>query len=912
MDGRKRAGAHRPAPAYADPQHLKTVLRDRVLPLVNRPGRYLGGEPGAVRREWRDSDAHFLLAFPDIYEVGISNTGLRILYAQLNRRPGVYADIVFAPWPDMAEQMRLREIPLFGLQSGRPARDFDVIGFSLGYELCYTNMLEMLDLAGLPLEAADRGGDDPLVIAGGHCAANPHPISRFCDALCVGDGEEIVVEAAEAVRDSRAAGLPREGILDRVRSLPGAWPAAGGGRTFSRAVARLDDMPPPADLVPLVEAVHDRLSIEVMRGCARGCRFCQAGMITRPVRERSVRQVVAAAAEGATRHGWPEVSLLSLSTGDYSGIEAAVVGIRRALDGTRTNLELPSLRVGAENADVYSEVGRERPGSFTFAPEAGSRRLRDVINKNVTEQDLLSSVRQAFAAGAKKVKLYFMIGLPTETDADLQELAALVGKVAAIAPGGGPRVTVSVSPFAPKAHTPFQWAGQIPVDEIERRNRLVRDLLRPTKVKLSLRDPRVSQLEAALGLGDARAGGVVRRAWELGAICDGWDEWFDASLWERAFADRGVDPREYLEPRDPEAPLPWDDVHARADRDFLVREWRAAQSGETTPDCRLEGGCGSCSACDDNAGHVFAPDAGRAAGPEGADPETPRPEPPATAAFDPRNADPRDPAVEKPCWEKWRRQATGRCWYRAEFAKDGDARFLGHLDFQRMLQMALRRSGLPVAYSQGFHPHPQLRFGPPLPVGVAGDRELLDIALTGTRPDWIPALNAELPDGVRVLRAEAAGPLPPPAVEKQSLRFDYLAELPPPADGGAAPGLVAERIAAMLAADAWPAVRRRPKGDVELDARRLLCDDLIEAAPAPQRSDAAALRFSLRRDPGQSGLSAQEFLAALLGDALSEPAWCRIRRTALMTRLADSEWGFPLDAVSETNRRFWLRCRLSA
>jgi len=905
VDGRKEAGSHRPAPAFADPVHLRKVLRDRILALVNRPGRYLGGESGAVRRPWRDGDAHVLLAFPDAYEVGISNNGLRILYAQLNDSPRTYADIAFAPWPDMAARMRDESLPLFALQSARPARDFDIVGFSLGYELSYTNVLDMIDLAGLPLLAADRVDGDPLVVAGGHCAANPNVMSPFVDVFCVGDGEEILVELADLARDARAEGLPRSELLTRARALPGVWPSADGSRVVARAVADLDATPPPANLVPIIEAVHDRLSLEVMRGCVRGCRFCQAGMITRPVRERSVKQVVESAVDGAARLGWSEVSLLSLSTGDYSGLKAAVSGIRETLAGTRTNLELPSLRVDSRDDDVFAMIGRERPGSFTFAPEAGSARLRNVINKNITEEDLLGSVRRVFASGARKVKLYFMMGLPTETDEDLRELVDLVAEVTRAAPGGGSQITVSVSPFAPKSHTPFQWAGQISIAEMQRRNDWLRERLRPLKVKISLRDPEVSALEAVLGLGDKRFGDVVLRAWELGAGFDGWDEWFNAGLWRQAFADSGIDPADYLGPRDPREPLPWDDVHARVDRDFLEREWRSALAGETTPDCRLDDVCGACSACDSVHANVFAPDAASAVDSTAfAAPEAP--------GFDPRNADPADPSAEKACWEKWRRQSSDRCWYRAEFTKDGDAAFLGHLDFQRLIQMALRRSGLPAAYSQGFHPHPQLRFGPPLPVGVSGDLELMDIAFTGREPDWIPAVNAELPAGVRILRTEMVGPLPPPAVEKNSLRFDFLAELPAPSTGGPDLGVVTARIESLLAAAEWPAVRRRPKGDIELDARSLLCDDMIEAAATPSGDGAAAIRFSLRRDPGNTGLSALEFLAALLGDTLSDLAWCRIRRLALKTRLPDGSWVSPLEAVSETNRRLWLRLRLSA
>ena len=903
MQASAPGGARRPDPRYDDPLLLDAELRRRVLPLVSKPGRYLGGELGAVRVPWRDDRANLLLAFPDVYELGISNHGLRLLYAAVNGDPDAYADLAFTPWPDMEARLRETGLPLFALESRRPARAFDVIGLSLGYELGYTNVLTLLDLAGIPLRADARGGDDPLVIAGGHCAANPAVMGPFLDAVCLGDGEELILDVARAVREAKAAGEDRAARLARVREIPGVWWPGRPDRAEARVVADLNAHPSPAILVPTLEAVHDRLSLEVMRGCARGCRFCQAGMITRPVRERDVARVVEAAVDGSERLGWDEISLLSLSTCDYSGLGDAMTGILAGVADRRTALELPSLRVDALDEQVYDLIRAEHPPSFTFAPEAGTQRLRDVINKGVTEADVLDSVRRAFAAGAKRIKLYFMIGLPTETDEDLDGIIALTRRIVGLAPRGGSQVTVSISPFSPKAHTPFQWAGQIPREEIGRRNRYLADGLRRSRVKVSLRDPDVSRLEAILGLGDARLADAVEAAWRAGARFDGWDEFFDMDLWDAAFAEAEVAPDEILAPRDPEAPLPWDGVFARVDREFLAADWRDALQGETVPDCRLQGGCSRCEACGPGLDHVFAlPAAG---------PLMPPPEPVAPA-FDPRNADPEHPDRERDRWRKWRERAPGKCWHRVVYAKTGDAAFWGHLDFQRQLRLALRRADLPVAYSQGFTPHPLVKFGPPLPLGVEGDAELMDLALTRAVPGWEAALNAQLPAGVRVLHSVEVGPVLPGAIEKDVDRYDYSAELPLPY-GGPGPDALRRLCAEFLDADARIHLRRRPKGDVEIDVRPLLEGDRLTVSETPgPDAGGAVLEFSLRRRSGEAGLSAFEFLAALCGDELPEPRLARVRRTALLARRDDGGWMSPLARIRDLNLRLWLREHLTA
>ncbi len=916
----------RPAPAYDDPAVLSEALRRRVLPNVASPGRYIGGELGADRDGYRPGRASVLLTFPDVYEVGMSHQGLRILYTLLHERTDAFCDLAFAPWPDMEQAMRGLGLPLFGLESRRPARRFDLVGFSLGYELAYTNMLTMIDLAGSPLRAAERGEGDPIYMAGGSCVLNPAVVAPFLDLLVLGDGEEVMLEMAAALSASHAAGEDRAARLARLRALPGTWWPGAPQPVRARVIRDLNDYPPPRQLVPVIEPVHDRLALEVMRGCVRGCRFCQAGMITRPVRERDADALVAAARAGLAASGYDEVSLLSLSTGDYSGLGEAVAGIQDALAAEHTNLVLPSLRVDSVDEGLYERISNERPASFTFAPEAGSARLRDVVNKNITDDDIIGTTGQALRAGVKNVKLYFMVGLPTETDQDLDELCELVGRVVAQAPRGGAQVHVSLSPFSPKAHTSFQWAGQIPRQEIERRNRHVADRLRRHKLKLSLRDPETSFLEGMLGLGDGRLADVVERAWRLGARFDGWSEHLRIGTWERALSECGVAAEDYLAPHNPDTPLPWDGVDVGVDKDFLKRDWRRAVQARTLPDCRLEGPCYDCTSCDGDLQHVFAklealqgapprrgpaiPSHGRGTTRLAEDPiprHVPAPPVPAAApAFDPRNEDPARPGQEDPRWVGWRQQAAAKCWYRVEYTKGGDLVFLGHLDFQRQLHLALRRSRLPVAHSKGYHPHPMLKFGPPLPVGVAGERECMDIAFDHQVPGWTERLNRELPPGLRLGRAVVVGAQTPPSIDQAVSRFDYRVRLPGVEEGGPAAGVAAAAVDAFLAGGTCPVVRKRPKGDLEIDARALVPDGGLGLARVDGHDQALELRVSLLRSDTGAGLPVHEFLACLFGQALPDPGLCVVTRTGYAGHHRDGRWLSPLEEVGETGLRFWM------
>lgn len=645
-------------------------------------------------------------------------------------------------------------------------------------------------------------------------------------------------------------------------------------------------------------------------------------MITRPVRERDAETLIRSAQEGIADSGLSEVSLLSLSTSDFSGLSETVVGIQDSMIKDHTNLVLPSLRVDSVDEKLFDRVSNERPTSFTFAPEAGSQKLRDVINKNITEEDILRTARQAFASGVKNVKLYFMIGLPTETDEDLDELITLVQKIVRLSPRGGAQVNISISPFSPKCHTPFQWAGQISRDEINRRNDYLGHSLRRMKVKLGLRNPDVSYLEGVLGLGDEKLADVVERAWQLGSRYEGWTEHYQFSLWEQAFGDVGIDGESYIAEKDIDVPLPWDSVDHGVDKAFLQRDWRRALKARTLPDCRIEGPCYKCSACDGDIQHIFsqleerqnssgqevdAPVESNTVSNTGSDEVmTAAPEP----DFDFRNADPDNPGQELRKWQIWRQQAAAKCWYRVEFCKSGDMVFLGHLDFQRQLHLALRRSNLPAAYSKGYHPHPLIKFGPPLPVGVVGMRECFDIALEQQVPGWHEAMNKALPDGLRIARVMVVGTQTPKSIDRSVQRSDYLVNIPGPQEGGPTRGVVAAAVEKFISEPQVLVVKKRPKGDIEIDARALVPTGGLTLAPEATADGGSSLTICLLRSESGASLSVNDFLTALLGESLDDPGHCFTTRTGYFGHHTDGRWITPLEEVGESRLRYYLSSRM--
>jgi radical SAM family uncharacterized protein/radical SAM-linked protein len=778
---------------------------------LDRPARYLGGERVSICKDWEKVDVTFALAFPDVYEVGMSHIGSAILYKVINDTPWIAAERAYTPWPDRETQLRNDGKRLSSLESGRDLAEFDIIGFSLQYELCYSNVLAMLDLSGLPMRASERGEQAPLIVVGGPCAFNPEPLADFFDCAVIGDGEDVVIELCAAVRASKAAGENRKKLLKRLAAIEGLYIPCHFEVTYRpegrisaitaidpqqpkvrrRVLADLDSAPyPEQPIVPFLRTIHDRVAIEVARGCTRGCRFCQAGYIYRPVRERqpdTIRNLI----DQMLRHsGYDEVSLLSLSTGDYSAIEILMQNLMGCYADQRVAISLPSLRVGSLTPTLMNEIKKVRKTGFTLAPEAGSERLRQVINKGILEEDLIESAHTAFELGWRIIKLYFMIGLPTETEEDLAALVDLAARVkkAGRSTQGGADVNVSVSTFVPKAHTAFQWEAQIGFDETVARQKKLRDDLKKKRLKLKWHDAETSLLEGVFARGDRRLGDVLEEAVKRGCRFDGWREHFRWNLWQESFAAVGLDPSWYLRQRLPGEILPWDHIDSGVTKDFLLRERQAALLGKATPDCR-DGQCSYCGLCDFDTIRPRTSDSGRLE-PLANEPETALPE---------VNLLPK---------------------LRLTLTKTGRTASLSHLEYMTLIHRAVRRADLPVKYSAGFHPAPRISFGDALPLGISSETELIDLALTTPcQPqDTLERLNRELPEGVRVLKAEI-WPRKGDAPANSILTMTY--RVPLPEDMG--DGLEA-RLADFLEHDSVMTTRKKKNRAVEIDLRPWVSD----------------------------------------------------------------------------------------
>ena len=611
---------------------MSNVDLDDIFERVQKPARYLGREINTVRKDPGKVETRLALVFPDLYEVGMSHLGLKILYGLANRREDVYAERFFAPAGDLEKIFRQEGICLFSLESYTPLKKFDLVGFTLQYELSYTAILKMLTLGGVPLRAVQRKDGDPFVLGGGPLALNPEPLAPFFDFFVLGDGEEVLPEILnEFKRWKRSKVVDRGAFLQEIAGIPGVYvPSfyeplyAGEKFTGIRCLKTGAPLPvkkrvvhdlentfyPGSFIVPYMDVVHDRAVLELFRGCSQGCRFCQAGYIYRPVRERSVAKLKSLAGEIIKKTGWDEISLTSLSSSDYSRIEELIGVLQQEFAGRHVRLSLPSLRADSFSMHLADKVRGNRAGGVTFAPEAGSQRLRDVINKRITEEEILAAAEQAFTTGRSHIKLYFMLGLPTETDEDLWELIKLVEKISALRRSArgkrhNLRVMVSASTFVPKPHTPFQWEPQLEMAEVKSRQHFLREQFRKIKgVQFSWPAAEMSFLEAVFSRGDRRLATVLERASTLGGGLEAWSDRFDFALWEKAFSGGELDPRcyAYYQPA-PEDPLPWDHLASGVSKAFLQGEYKKAYQGETTPDCR-RGGCQGCGLQNCPAGQV--------------------------------------------------------------------------------------------------------------------------------------------------------------------------------------------------------------------------------------------------------------------------------------------------------------------
>jgi radical SAM family uncharacterized protein len=751
----------------------KDVLA-RVLARVEKPGRYVGGEWNEVRKRPDLARVKVALAFPDVYEIGMSYLGQKILYALLNKDRDVLAERVFAPWPDLERELRAAGIPLASLENAIPLREFDIVGFSLLYELNYSNVLTMLDAGGIPLRSAERGEGDPWVVAGGPAAFNPEPTADLYDIVYLGDGEEGFPEIVAAVADLRERRVPRREAVRELARIDGVYvpslyrvEAAGGGspllvpRPLPGAPAAVRkrlvgdfarSFFPEKIVVPSLRVVFDRVAVEAARGCPQSCRFCQAASLYFPHRPKDPDVIHRTALRSLRQTGYEDASLSALSVGDHPEIEAVVGALMADLAREKISLSLSSLRPGRLSRGLVGEILKVRKTGFTLVPEAGTERLRAVINKKLTDGEIRDALTFAFEGGWKLVKLYFMVGLPTETREDLAGIVELVRSSLELGRsilGSAPRIHVSVSSFIPKPHTPFQWLGMEDEAVLEEKQAFVRSELRRFRtVEVKTRPPAVSVLEAVFSRGDRRLGPVLVDAWRRGARFDGWDDKLDAGAWKDAFAAAGLDPREYLRPLPVGSPLPWDVAETGLKKSLLARELEAALRGERTPGC-LERPCADCQGCATRAWKARP------------SPSPIRPEPPPPA-----------PAGEP---------AGSVLRYRAVYAKLGKARYLSHIDHIHVLQRAFRRAGIEVRKTEGFHPKMDFTYGPALPLGMEARREVLEFRSGRLieEGEFLRRVNRSLPAGLRFSRLERLGPGAPSlagAIERLEYSLDWTSE----------------------------------------------------------------------------------------------------------------------------------------
>ena len=850
---------------------MQLPVLDRLILAAQKPSRYAGGELNAVHKDLSAMRCTWALAFPDTYEVGMSNVGFRLLYHALNERPDVACERVFMPWPDMEAALRAERRPLFSIESRAPLRDFHVLGFTLQFELCYTTVLAMLDLGGIALRSGERTRDDPLVLGGGPCTYNPEPVADFFDAFVVGEGEEVVHEISDAVASWKASGAPRKHLLWLLAEIPGVYVPSlfrahyGSDHTISgyqplkpgyesivrRVIPDLNLVPQATSpIVPFMQAVHDRLPLEIQRGCTRGCRFCQVGMITRPTRQRDPNEVRRIAEKGLASTGYEEVGFLSLSAGDYSCIDGVLEDFFDEFGPENVAISLPSLRTETMSERLARQIKRVRKSGFTVAPEAATERMRRVINKGNAEKDLLHAVDTIFAAGWELVKFYFMIGLPSERDEDVRAIVSLCAEALRRGKKLNPRaeINVGVSTFCPKPFTPFQWDPMIPLQETTRKQGILRDEVRRLgrayrDLHLKPHDARQGALEGALALGDRRLSTAVLHAYRAGQRLDSWTEHFRLQAWQEAFAhaesEHGVGLHFFAHREKGEKEvLPFDHIDCEVTKPYLWKARMGALKEAQVPDCAYgEEICTACGACDYEVVDtlVYHPE-------------------------DYRRQPPRQPEA----------LPAERTFLRLRYAKEGVAIALSHLETMTALLRTFRRARLSIPHSQGFHPKPKVSFGPACPVGTESRAEYLDLELFGVQQaeEVAARVRSELPQGFRLISCallERGGE----SLTRTIRGIEYRVELPDHAPD--APARLAE-----FAAQPEASVLREREGKepVRIDLKRAV-DGLVATS-------AREIRFTLRAGEAEAVARPSELLAALFGPESTRPGVARIVRESVI------------------------------